>query len=156
VDRIIVDGLDSTETLLNNLSETEQDAIILGGVTFGGFNVVDVDYVCKTTSTPIIVYSHQFPDIEATKSALRKHFPDWRERWARYESLGEIYKFKSQKYPAIYFEKIGCTIEYAEKILSDQTISCQIPEAVRVADIIAKGLSSIVQNQEVCSGGSLD
>ena len=41
--RILVDGLDATDALLNMLSGLEVNAIILGGVTFGGFNVADVE-----------------------------------------------------------------------------------------------------------------
>lgn len=156
VDRILVDGLDSTETLLNNLEKTEINAIILGGATFGGFNVMDIEYVYKKTGIPVIVYSGDFPDMEATRAALRKHFPDWRERWARYEALGEINIFESGKYPEIYFENMGCTIDFAEKVLGDQTITSRIPEAVRVADIIAKGLSPIFQSQEVFADVSLN
>lgn len=154
VDCIVVDGLDSTEILLNNLEKTEVDVIILGGATFGGFNVVDVDYVYKRTGIPVIVYSGYYPDMEATRDALRKHFPDWRMRWARYEALGEIHKFESGRYPAVYFENVGCAIDFAEQVLDEQTITCRIPEAVRVADIIAKGLSSIFQNQEVSADES--
>jgi endonuclease V-like protein UPF0215 family len=155
IDRILVDGLDSTMVLLNNLGKTDTEAIILGGVTFGGFNVVDVEYVYERTGIPVIVYSGFFPDMDATKNALRKHFSDWKIRWKRYEKLGEIYKFESGFFPPIFFEYFGCSREFAEKILMEQSITCRIPEAVRVADIVAKGVSSVFQNQGEYSDDSL-
>jgi endonuclease V-like protein UPF0215 family len=153
--QIIVDGLDSTEVLLKNLKH-KVDAIILGGATFGGFNVVDGEYIYKKTGMPLIIYSKDYPNIEATKRALCKHFSDWQLRWRRYESLGSIHSFKSASYSQIYYENIGCSTEYSEKILKNQTISCRIPEAVRVADIIAKGVSSIFQNRLEYFDESLD
>ncbi|MBC8463277.1 DUF99 family protein, partial [Candidatus Bathyarchaeota archaeon] len=42
---IIVDGLDASENIVNILGDWKIDVIILGGATFAGFNVVDVDYV---------------------------------------------------------------------------------------------------------------
>jgi len=155
VDHILIDGLDSTKVLLNNLGKTETDAVILGGVTFGGFNVVDVEYVYKRGRIPVIVYSGYYPDMEATKNALRKHFSDWKIRWERYEKLGEIFKFDSGFFPPIFFEYFGCSKKLAEKILMEQSITCRIPEAVRVADIVAKGVSSIFQNQGEYSDESL-
>src|SRR4030043_1145185 len=89
--RVKVDGLDATEALLDMLSGLEIDAVILGGVTFAGFNVVDVERVNRETSVPVIVFSAERPDAEATLGALRKHFGDWRERWSLYEDLGEIH-----------------------------------------------------------------
>jgi len=155
IDRILVDGLDSTNVMLNNLGKTETDVIILGGVTFGGFNVVDVEYVYNRTGIPVIVYSGYYPDMEATKNALCKHFSDWKIRWRRYEILGEIHEFESGFPHTIFFEFFGCSKEFAEKILMEQSITCRIPEAVRVADIIAKEVSSIFQNQGEYSGESL-
>jgi endonuclease V-like protein UPF0215 family len=155
IDRILVDELDATKVLLNNLGKIETDAIILGGVTFGGFNVIDVDNVYKRTRIPVIVYSGFYPDMKATKKALRKHFSDWKIRWERYEKLGDIYKFESDYFPPIFFEYFGCSKNFAKKILMEQSITCRIPEAVRVANIIAKGVSSIFQNQEEYSDESL-
>ena len=79
--RVKVDGLDATDALLNMLTGLEVDAVILGGVTFAGFNVVDVERVYGETGVPVIVFSADRPDVEATLGALRKHFSDWRERW---------------------------------------------------------------------------
>jgi hypothetical protein len=152
IDRITVDGNDSTQVLLNSLNKTEADVIILGGATFAGFNVVDVAHIYNVTEIPVIVYSDKYPDIQATYNALRKHFPDWEMRWSRYEALGAIHELKIGEFPAVYYEKMGCNTLFAEKVLMEQAITCRIPEAVRVADLIAKGVSPIFQNREGCAG----
>jgi endonuclease V-like protein UPF0215 family len=144
-----VDGLDATEVLLNNLAEWDYDCLILGGATFAGFNVVDVENVYKATGKPVIVYSPKMPDMKATLGALRKHFSDWEMRWSRYEALGELHECRIKDYPTVYYEVIGASTSYAEKILHEQAINGRTPEAVRIADIIAKGVSPVFQGPTV-------
>lgn len=152
--RVTVDGLDTTEALLKSLGSWETDALILGGATFAGFNVVDVQRVNRETGTPVIVFSGECPDMEATKDALRKHFPDWRERWSRYEALGEMHSLKIGGYPPVYYENIGCSTGFAEDVLREQAVSCRTPECVRAADLIAKGVTPVFRGPAGCSGGS--
>jgi endonuclease V-like protein UPF0215 family len=152
--RILVDGLDATEKLLDMLSGLRVDAVILGGVTFAGFNVVDVECVNSGSGVPVIVFSAERPDAEATLAALRKHFSDWRERWSRYEALGEIRALRIGGYPAVYYECVGCSAAFAEDVLVDQAVYIRTPEAVRVAGMVAKGLSSAVRGPAVSAGGS--
>ncbi len=140
---ITVDGLNVTDVLLNNLVDWDYDVLILGGATFAGFNVVDVENVYKTTGKPVIVYSPKMPDMEATLGALRKHFSDWEMRWSRYEALGELYEYKIKGHPSVYYEVVGESTSYAEKVLKEQAVHGRMPEAVRVADIIAKGVSPV-------------
>jgi endonuclease V-like protein UPF0215 family len=154
--RITVDGLDATEVLLNNLSGWEYDVVILGGATFAGFNVVDVENVYKSTGKPVIVFSPKYPDMDATLRALRKHFTDWEMRWNRYEALGELYELRLDDAPPVYYEVIGESTSYAEKVLREQAISGRTPEAIRVADLIAKGVSPIFQDPMGSHYGSSD
>lgn len=140
--RIIVDGDDATDTVYTLLNNLEPDVLIMGGATFGGFNVVYTEYVYKKTGIPIIVFSAKKPDVEATFNALRKHFHDWEKRWTAYSQLGDIYSLDIGDYPTIYYELVGCSTEFAETVLIDQALTGRTPEAVRVAGLIAKGLSS--------------
>jgi hypothetical protein len=146
---ITVDGLDSTRVLLNNLVDWDYDVLILGGATFGGFNVVDVESVYKATGKPVIVYSPKLPDMDATLGALRKHFSDWEQRWSRYEALGELHECRIRDYPSVYYEIVGEPTSYAEKVLHEQAIYGRIPEAVRVADLIAKGVTPVFRGPAV-------
>jgi endonuclease V-like protein UPF0215 family len=56
----------------------------------------------------------QYPDMEATLGALRKHFTDWKERWSRYEALGKIHSIAFDNHPPAYFEVIGISAKNAE------------------------------------------
>jgi endonuclease V-like protein UPF0215 family len=141
---IEVDGLDATEKLLAMMRKIEVDAVILGGITFGGFNVIDPQAILAKTGVPVIVYSGVKPDNDAVLAALRKHFPDWKSRWKIIEGLGEIQCAQVfREDPAIYFEAIGCDTRWAEEILKDSAMISRIPEPVRVAGLVARGLTRV-------------
>lgn len=142
--RVSVDGRDSTDVLLGMLRDTRCDVVILGGVSFAGFNVVDPHRIHGGLGVPVIVYSGEEPDNVSTLAALRAHFPDWGERWAPIERLGDVYSTVTKgESPPVFFEKIGCTREWAENVLRSSAALTRIPEPVRVAGIIARGLTRI-------------
>ena len=136
-----VDGLDATEKLLNMLTGINSKAILLGGVSFAGFNVIDAKLVNNETGIPLIVFSGKKPNMASVKDALIRHFPDWRERLRIIESLGNIYSATIKKWSQpIYFEAIGISPENALEILNMSIIVSRVPEPIRVAGLIAKGL----------------
>ncbi len=140
--RIQVDGLDATLELLKLMADFDGDAVILGGITFAGFNIVDPVRVHIVTGRPVIVYSGEEPDNESVLNALKTHFHDWQERWKIIQSAGPIHTTKPfPREPPVYFEVVGNTKEWAEKVLRTSAMVSRIPEPVRVAGIVARGLS---------------
>lgn len=91
VDKITVDGLDASKKLIHMLRAVSFDVVMLAGVSFAGFNLIDPFLVFEEFHKPIIVVSRTKPDNVAVKRALRRHFRDWRIRWAVFEKLGPIY-----------------------------------------------------------------
>ncbi len=141
---IRVDGLDATDKLLSLMRGIEVDAVILGGITFGGFNVINPRVIHAETGVPIIVYSGVKPDNVAVLAALRKHFPDWERRWEIIAGLGEIHSTRVfREDPEIYFETVGCDPGWAEGVLKDSAMISRIPEPVRVAGLVARGLTRV-------------
>ncbi len=140
--KITVDGRDATETLLKMLEGAEFDAVILGGVSFAGFNIIDPRVVHGAFSVPVVVYMGDKPDTRATLAALRAHFPDWEGRWAPVAGLGDVYSVTTKAgAPPVYFEVAGCTRGWAEETLKATATLTRIPEPVRVAGLIARGLT---------------
>jgi endonuclease V-like protein UPF0215 family len=117
IDRVTVDGLDVTETLLNNLDVDDSKVVILGGITFAGFNIVDIELLYAETGIPIIVFSRSKPNNVAMKTALMKHFVDWKLRWSYIEKVGEVYTATVYGVKPIFFETIGCSLEWAKELL---------------------------------------
>ena len=56
------------------------DAVMLAGVSFAGFNLVDPTLVFEEFSKPVIVISRTKPDNIAVKNALLQHFEDNRHQ----------------------------------------------------------------------------
>jgi uncharacterized protein len=140
--RVTVDGREATGTLLSMLRSTVFDALILGGVSFAGFNVVDPYRIRDELGFPVIVYSGEDPDSRSTLAALKSNFPDWVERWAPIERLGDVYSAVTKGgAPPVFFEAVGCTREWAEEVLKASVSLTRAPEPVRMAGIIARGLT---------------
>jgi hypothetical protein len=139
---ISVDGLDVTSSLSAMLRGMVFDAIILGGVTFAGFNVVDAKQLFQEFSQPIIIFMRDKPNNVAVRDALQKHFDDWRARWGLIEALGPTYSaYPYQEEPPVYFEVVGAKPSWAEEILRYSAFLCRIPEPVRAARLVARGIS---------------
>lgn len=137
---ITVDGTDSTSRLVSMVEGQDIEALLLGGITFAGFNVVDAKRVSRDISRPVIVYIRRKPDNAAVKAALVKHFRDALERWKLIDSLGPMYEYSSGGRRA-YFEVVDGDRYSAQKILQDCTFFGSVPEVLRVSGIIAKSLS---------------
>jgi len=146
VDMITVDGLDASEKLITMLRKLSFDVIMLAGVSFAGFNLVDPTLVFEKFHKPIVVISRTKPNNVAVKNALLLHFEDWQDRWSVFKKLGPIHEVVSMPgEPPIYIEVIGATFDWATKLIRASASCCRIPEPIRVARLIARGLTRKAQ-----------
>jgi len=78
------DGLDATGVMVTMIKNSRHygqlRVIMLDGITYGGFNVIDIEELYRETGLPVIVVMRSYPDFEKIRSALR-HFPDGEARW---------------------------------------------------------------------------
>jgi len=139
---ITVDGLDASDKLISILHQWSFDAIMLAGASFAGFNLVNPRIVFEEFGKPVVVISRTEPDNEAVKSALFQHFKDWRVRWSVFEKLGPVHQVVSMaEEPPLYVEVVGTTIDFATKLIRNSATCCRVPEPIRVARLIARGLT---------------
>jgi len=141
---IEVDGLNATEKTLKILEGVDVDVVVLGGITFAGFNIIDPRIIHEEMGFPVIVYSGIEPNNEAMLKALQKHFSDWRKRWKIVESLGSIHQTCTlEGEPDVFFETVGCDPSWAKEVLKASAMVSRIPEPVRAAGLVARGLSRV-------------
>ena len=141
-DWITVDGLDATRMAEFLLRDSFHIPVLLSGVTFGGFNLIDPWKIQKSCKAPVIVVVGSRPDNRAVKRALVKHFPDWEKRWELIRSLGPIHKLRTTSEGPVFFEQFGCSIRETRLILKASAFVSRMPEPLRVAGILARGLFS--------------
>ncbi len=148
--KITLDGLDATEKMADMVKDSpfygELRVIVLDGVTFAGFNVVDISELSRRVNLPVISVVREKPDLEDIKSAL-KNLPDFEIRWQAMENAGELFKVETREGEnPIYMHTAGILREDAEKVMKVTSTRSLIPEALRVAHIIASGLTRSSEN----------
>jgi hypothetical protein len=146
--RIAKDGLDATDKIsdaINASSHKDQlSVIMLDGITFGGFNIVDIKRLREKTGIPVIVVIRDEPDMKAIKKALLK-FPDSEKRWKLIEKAGEIRSLDVRNKVlkgtrTIYYQKAGLDEQACERIINLTAVNSAVPEPVRLAHIICSGI----------------
>jgi len=144
---IRVDGRDVTGKLVRAVNESKHKEqlrlIMLDGITFGGFNIVDIEELHRKTGLPVLVVIREMPDMKSIEKSLSK-FKDSERRWKLIKRAGEVKKaevlnkvLKGRK--TIYYQNRGIDDYACEKILNITSIHSVTPEPVRVAHLIASG-----------------
>ena len=140
--QVSIDGDDATyickDIIKNTRHRKQLKAMLLDGISLGGFNVVDINDIFSSTKLPVITVTRDEPDFKKIEQALKKNFIDWEKRLKIIKN-GEIHKIHTSHNP-IYIKCSGMDIEEAKEIIKISTIRGVIPEPIRVAHIIASGL----------------
>ena len=140
---VAIDGLDATDKLalmINSSPHRKQlRLVMLNGITFAGFNVVDLKKLNSETKLPVMALTHEKPDLDAIHRAL-KNLPNEEERWRTVLEAGEI-NVVINKGIKIYFEIAGISLADAQKIIKITSTRSSLPEPLRVAHLIASGIS---------------
>lgn len=145
--KIVVDGFDATEKIVTMITSSphykQLRVIMLNGVTFAGFNVVDIKTLNAATKLPVITVTREKPDLEKIHKALKK-LPKSQERWNTVLNAGKPFEVPTRSgKKKIYVQVAGISQDDAQKILRLTSTRSNIPEALRVAHLIASGIFAI-------------
>jgi endonuclease V-like protein UPF0215 family len=143
---IAVDGFDATEKIsamiTNSPHYRQLRVIMLNGITFAGFNVVDIKALNAETRLPVIAVTREKPNLAEIRAAL-KHLPKSEERWSAVLNAGDLVEVATMHgKERIYVHVAGISAEDARKVLRLTSTRSNVPEALRVAHLIASGVSS--------------
>jgi hypothetical protein len=137
-----VDGDDSTKSCIDMIKNTKYrkqlQAMLLDGISLGGFNVVDIEEIFNKTKLPVITITRDKPNLKKIESALKKHFSDWEKRLDLINK-GGLHEIETKHNP-IYVKFVGIDIKETKEIIKISTIRGVIPEPIRVAHLIASGI----------------
>jgi endonuclease V-like protein UPF0215 family len=140
---VTIDGKEATAVCRQMIQQSRHrrqlKVIMLDGSCLGGFNVVDIDELSTTTDLPVITITRTQPDLQKIHHALQKNFEDWAERWSLLNK-GTLHKIPTHHNP-IYIKFTGLSLEEAKEIINISTIRGVIPEPIRIAHLIASGIT---------------
>ncbi|OGS43124.1 MAG: hypothetical protein A3K76_03700 [Euryarchaeota archaeon RBG_13_57_23] len=139
---IAVDGTDATEKLIEMIKRSRYrdqiKAVMLDGVTFAGFNVVDIEELSSSTGIPIITITRDKPDLEKMREALMKYFDDWKSRYGIITKL-ELRTVKTEHRP-VYVSSSGADKREMDALVVAATVRGAIPEPIRIAHLVASAM----------------
>lgn len=143
--KVKVDGFDATDRIATMMVESphyrQVRIMMLEGVTFGGFNVVDIKELNALTELPVIVVTRNKPDFREIHAAVKK-LPNSTERWAAVQNAGQVFEVHTRSLDEkVYMEISGIRESDARRILQLTSTRSSIPEPLRVAHLVASGTS---------------
>lgn len=144
-DDVHVDGTDANEILekmlFNSRYLLQLKGILIDGIAFGGFNVIDIYRLAERTQLPVVSVTRDKPDMERIFLALEKHFQDGQER-INIVKKGELveFTFTSDRDVSLWGKFAGTDYDGAMEILRLTTIRGAMPEPLRLAHIIGSAI----------------
>ena len=143
---ILIDGDNATEVLIELTKQNEKHVqyIITDTITFGGFNIIDLEKVYSITKKPIIAVTERLVNLEAVRKALVKKFPNkYEDKLLNIVNAGDLYETSIETaggYSKVYFHSKGIKVSEVDSLLHKLCIDSKIPEPVRLAHIVGKTL----------------
>jgi endonuclease V-like protein UPF0215 family len=135
------DGVDSTERMIELVEKTQfrkyVRGVLLQGIAVAGFNVVDVHELSERLGVPVVVVARRRPQMVRVKAALFGSTPGAERKWELVQKAGEMEPLGS-----IWVQRVGISREQAAELLRATTLHGKIPEPLRLAHLIAGGVTT--------------
>ena len=112
-------------------------AVLLQGIAFGGFNVVDIQRLHAALARPVMVVARRKPNLRAIRAALVGHVPGGPGKWRLIERAGAM-----EMIDRVYVQRAGMSRAEAAHLLHAHTRHGHLPEPLRTAHLIAGGIAS--------------
>ena len=128
------DGKDATEVICQLLIDKkflpQLHLVLLDGIGFGGFNLVDLSLLAQRLQLPCVAVMRKLPNLNKMKQAMSR-LPNFQQRLIILQKAGEIYA-----YPPFYFQVCGEQPEIIAQALAQLTDRGKVPEALRLAHLV--------------------
>jgi endonuclease V-like protein UPF0215 family len=130
------DGADAAERLAALVGDSpfreHVRLVMLQGIAFGGFNVVDVFELQRRLARPVLVVARRPPDLEAVRRALLTRIPGGEAKWRVIARLGPM-----EPAGGVLVQRVGLSLEAAREVVTRTTLYGRMPEPLRTAHLIA-------------------
>lgn len=133
------DGVNATRTIVQLVNKSRYrehlQAVLLQGITFAGFNVVDQPAVYEALQVPVIVVCRRQPDMHAIRSALLQHVSGGERKWRLMKKAAPI-----EPVAGVYVQRAGISLGDTEALIRRFALNSRLPEPLRTAHLIAGGI----------------
>jgi endonuclease V-like protein UPF0215 family len=134
------DGRDATARVAALVSGSQFDghvrAVLLNGIAFGGFNVVDIHALASALARPVLVVARRAPRMGLIRDALAR-LPGGAAKWRLVERAGPMEPVRG-----LFVQRAGLSLGEAEQLLAATTLHGNLPEPLRLAHLIAGGITT--------------
>lgn len=137
--RVRRDGANATARLAASIKQSrfhpQLHALLLQGIAFAGFNVVDIHALAAILARPVLVIVRHRPDLAAIRHALLTRVPGGERKWRLIERAGALEQIGS-----LWVQGAGISRVDAATVLRQHTRHGMLPEPLRTAHLIAGGV----------------
>jgi len=138
--RVRRDGANATKAIAalveGSRFRSHTQAVLLQGITFAGFNVVDLDGLYARLGIPVIAVSRKAPDLAAIRRALLAKVRGGVRKWRLVERAGPM-----EPLAGLYVQYRGMSRSTVAALLRRFTLHGSLPEPLRTAHLIAGGVT---------------
>jgi endonuclease V-like protein UPF0215 family len=139
--RVRRDGANATRALAECLRRSrfraQLHAVLLQGIAFAGFNVVDVGALHASLGLPVLVVARKRPNLAKVRSALLAHVRGGARKWRLIERAGPM-----EPAAGLWVQRAGLSLAEAESLLARFALNGRMPEPLRSAHLIAGGVAT--------------
>lgn len=128
------DGWNATDTvcklLVGRKFLPQLHILLVDGIAFGGFNVIDLPKLSERLSLPCVAVMRRLPNLAAVEQAICR-LPQPERRLGLLHRAGTIHAF-----PPFFFQVCGERPDVTAAVLRRLTDCGNVPEALRLAHLI--------------------
>ncbi|MBI2314414.1 MAG: DUF99 family protein [Betaproteobacteria bacterium] len=133
------DGANSTRVLAELVRGSRffrhTQVILLQGIAFAGFNVVDLEELHRVLGIPVVTVARRRPNLAAIRRALLEQVPGGARKWRLVEKAGPM-----EPASGLHIQRAGLSLKQAESLLKRLQVNGLMPEPLRTAHLIAGGV----------------
>ncbi len=144
--RIRRDGANSTQRIVEMIRHSRfashLQMVMLQGIAFGGFNVVDIHALRRELDLPILVVTRRKPNPAAIRKALLERVRGGQRKWKLIQAATEVEPMEQ-----VFVQRCGISKKEAQIVVRRCAVSGNLPEPLRTAHLIAGGMSAFDTRQ---------
>jgi len=145
--RATVGGMDATDKIIGMYKALKRDDInvlMLNGCVISWYNVVDLKRIYEELALPLICVTYE--ESKGLEKYFMELFPDDYDRRIRiYHKNGPRTPITLHTGYSVYVRFLGMSLEEAKGILNKFTLHGAVPEPLRIARLLARGIMKTLQ-----------